>query len=152
MLDSRHSASSKESLRTAYEATDYWVDDAPGGAFHFRIGERSAQIDGLLAEIGFGDWVYITACNPMSRPLSDEANAGRMIQLETRLRALPCVAYHGRGVGTIGKWPPEPSLLALGLREDQGLELGREFSQAAIVVGSRGEQARLVWAAFESGA
>ncbi len=151
MSDSSDTANSNDSLRLVYETTDYWVDDAPGGAFRFRIGEQAAAIDRLLAETGVNDWVYITACNPMSRPLSDEANGHRMLELETRLRAFPCVVYHGRDVGSIGNWPSEPSLLVLGLREDQGLEVGLAFGQAAIVVGRRGEPARLVWLGTRAG-
>ncbi len=145
MSDSPDSPNINESLRASYEATNYWVDDAPGGPFHFRIGEHSPAIDRRLAEAGLDDWVYITACNPMSRPLPAEANASRMVDLKTRLRAFPCTIYHGRGVGTVGDWPPEPSLLVLGLTEDQGRALGLAFEQAAIVVGRHGEPARLVW-------
>jgi hypothetical protein len=145
MTDFRNSAKTKKSLLAAYKATNYWVDDAPCGPFHFRIGEQCPALDRLLSETGFNEWVYITACNPGSRHLPDAENASRMFELESRLRTLPCVICHGRGVGTIGDWPPEPSLLVLGLSEDQGLELGRSFGQAAIVVGRRGEPARLLW-------
>lgn len=133
------------SLRGVYEATDFWVDDAPDGAFKIRCGELSPAVDRLLTESGLNDWTYITACNPRSQQLSDEENQRRMHDLEGRLNALPCSLYHGRGVGTFGAWPPEPSLLALGLSEDQALALGKEFEQAAIVVGRRGEVARLAW-------
>ncbi|HEY2250326.1 MAG TPA: DUF3293 domain-containing protein [Planctomycetaceae bacterium] len=139
------SAKTRESLLAAYKATNYCVDDATSGPFHFRIGECCPALDRLLSETGFNDWVYITACNPGSRRLSDAENARRMDELEARLHALPCVIYHGRGVGTIGDWPPEPSLLVQGLSENQGLDLGRSFGQAAIVAGRRGEPARLVW-------
>ena len=139
------------SLRGAYESTDYCVDDAPGGAFKIRCGERSPQVDHLLADAGLDDWVYITACNPGSHQLSDAENGRRMIALEARLQALPCVAYRGRGVGTAGDWPPEPSLLVLGLDEAQGLALGQEFGQVAIVVGRRGDKARLAWPELPSG-
>jgi hypothetical protein len=135
-----------QSLRTAYEATEYWVDDAPGGRFHVRIRERSPALDRLLVDTGLDEWVYIMACNPRSRRLSNEDNARRMNELERQLRLLPCVIYRGRGVGTDGNWPPEPSLLVLGLGEDQGLEVAGTFGQAAIVAGRIGEPARLVWA------
>jgi hypothetical protein len=133
------------SLCGSYEATDYWVDDAPGGPFKIRCGEPSSAVDRLLIELGLDRWVYITACNPWSRRLPDEQNQGRMHELETRLNELPCTVYHGRGVGTAGNWPPEPSLLVLGLSEEQGLDLGLKFGQAAIVVGRQGENARLAW-------
>jgi len=135
-----------DSLRNAYEATDFCVDDAPCGPFSIRCGQRSKTLDSLLAEVGLDDWAYVTACNPGSCKLSDEENAIRLRNLEAQLRALRCVIFHGRGVGTNGNWPPEPSLLAIGLRVDQGLEIGRAFGQNAIVVGMLGEPARLAWA------
>jgi hypothetical protein len=138
---------SDQSLRAAYESTEYRVDDAARGPFPVRIGERSLALERLLVDSGFDDWVYITACNPGSRRMSDEENVSRMQELELRLRLLPGVIYHGQGVGTVGDWPPEPSLLVLGLREDQGLELARAFGQSAIVAGRRGEPAKLVWTA-----
>jgi Protein of unknown function (DUF3293) len=136
-----------ESLPGAYEATDFWVDDAPAGPFSIRCGERSPTLDRLLSDAGLEDWAYITACNPGSRPLTDEENASHMRKLETQLQALGCTIYHGRGVGKGGDWPPEPSLLVLGLGEEEGLEFARTFGQNAIVVGTRGERARLAWAA-----
>ncbi len=56
------------------------------------------------------------------------------------VRVLP-----GAGVGTGGDWPPEPSLLILGIREEDALHLARRFGQNAIVAGTLGEPARLVW-------
>jgi hypothetical protein len=135
-----------DSLRTAYESTEFWVDDAPSGQFYLRCGERSPTLDRLLTDAGLNDWIYITACNPGSRRLSDDENASRMQQLEAQLQALPCVIYHGRGVGTVGDWPPEPSLLVLRLGEREGLEIARTFGQNAIVAGTRDEPARLAWA------
>jgi ADP-ribosylglycohydrolase len=139
------------SLCRAYEATDFCVDDAPGGAIKIRSGDRSPPLDRLLANADCDEWIYITACNPGSRSLSDEENARRMRELESSLNGLPCVVYHGRGVGTVGDWPPEPSVLVLGLSEKQGMDLGLKFGQAAIVVGRRGEPARLAWPVAASG-
>jgi hypothetical protein len=135
----------REALRRLYESTEYWVDDAPDGAFSIRCFEKNAALDRLLAVAGRDDWIYITACNPGSRQLPDEENARRMAELEMRLRLLPCVLYRGRGVGALETWPPEPSFLVLGLDERQGLELGNALGQAAIVVGRRGEASRLAW-------
>ena len=134
-----------DSLRASYEATEFWVDDSPCGPFYIRCGEQSPMLDRLLADSGMNDWIYITACNPASCQFLSDENVRLMQLLETKLRALPCVIYHGRGVGTVGDWPPEPSLLVLGLREDAGLEIARTFGQYAIVVGQHGEPARLSW-------
>jgi hypothetical protein len=134
-----------DSLLTAYETTDYWVDDAPCDPFCLRCGQQCPTLDRLLADAGLNGWIYITACNPASCQFSNDENVSRMQKLEAQLRALPCVIYHGRGVGTIGGWPPEPSLLVLGIREDEGLNIASMFGQYAIVIGHRGEPARLAW-------
>lgn len=124
-------------LELAYHQTDYRVS-SPGGEFVIRIGKLCPEID---AE----QWAFITACNPMSRLLSDQENAGRMQQLEAELAAANYRFEHGAGVGRDGQWPPEPSLLVYEIDEAAAIELARRYDQAAIVVGRRNEPARLVW-------
>ncbi|MFN0056368.1 MAG: DUF3293 domain-containing protein [Planctomycetales bacterium] len=141
----RESLFNVESLRAAYLATAYQVDDAPGGPFVIRIGERSEPLDRLLETLRCSSWIYITACNPYSRPLDADENRRRMLQLEARLWKLNCRVFRGQGVGDDRHWPPEPSLLAVGLSESDGRLLGREFHQCAFVAGRRGEPAELVW-------
>jgi Protein of unknown function (DUF3293) len=136
---------SDDDLRAAYESTHYHVDDAPVGPFHLRIGETSRPLDDLLTTQDRQTWAYITACNPSSIPFLSEDNARRMRELEERIRGLDCVVYRGAGVGTLGNWPPEPSLLLLGVDEEQAVALGEAFGQRAIVVGERGGPARLRW-------
>ena len=98
-------------LAAAYEATEFWVEDVPGGRFCVRCGEGSPDLDRLLADHHLSEWAYVTACNPGSERLSDEENAQRMRDLERLVQGPPCVIFHGSGVGTRGDWPPEPSLL-----------------------------------------
>ena len=57
------------------------------------------------------------------------------------LAGLPVL--EGAGVGTGGDWPPEPSFLVLGIGAEAAVDIGRAFGQVAIVVGRRGEPARL---------
>ena len=57
--------------------------------------------------------------------------------------------YHGEGKGDDGAWPAEPSLLILGVGEDEAAALARRFGQAAFVYGDRGAAARLVWTDIE---
>jgi len=133
----------RERLRTAYEATDYVVDDGPRGRFLIRCGSRSADVDALLDAAGADAWAYVTACNPGSVPLSATENAARMASLAAVVRDRGLV--HVAGAGTGGDWPPEPSLLVLGLTEADAVALGRAFGQLAVVVGRRGEPARLAW-------
>jgi hypothetical protein len=132
-------------LAAAYEATNFWVEDAPDGHFCLRCGERSPDLDRLLAAHQLSEWAYVTACNPGSEPLSDGENARRTHELGEWLRGLRLVIFHGKGVGTRGDWPAEPSLLVLGLGEAKAREVGAAFGQKAIVVGRLGEPARLAW-------
>ena len=126
-------------LRPAYETTDYRVGDR----FTIRCGERSPPPDALLAESGHDTWAFITAWNPGSIALDTAENRRRMTDLCGRLALLGLPMLEGEGVGTGGDWPPEPSLLVLGIGASEALALGRAFGQVAIVVGRLGEPARL---------
>lgn len=116
-------------LEAAYRATDYRA-----GEYLIRIGE--------VPLIDADSWAFVTACNPRSERLPDAENARRMAQLEA---AVEFPFLPGEGTARDGSWPPEPSLLILGIDEATACELGRRFKQAAIVFGRRGEAARLVW-------
>lgn len=133
----------RERLRSAYEATDYAVDEGPQGRFLIRCGSPSADVDALLDAVGTDAWAYVTACNPGSVPLSTTENAERMGRLAAEVRDRGLVHFAGTGTG--GDWPPEPSLLVLGLTEPDAVALGRGFGQLAVVVGRRGKPARLAW-------
>ena len=128
---------SRGDLEAAYRATDYRVEDAPGGPFVIRVGEVCDRLD--------GEWAFVTACNPGSNPVSDVENARRMAELEATVREGGRTYYHGHGVGRDGRWPAEPSLLILGITEPQARALAERLGQNAIVVGRTGERARLVW-------
>ena len=128
----------RDNLEAAYLGTDYRVEDFPTGPFTIRIGEPSAALAGL-------DWAFVTACNPRSVLLSDEENTRRMAALENAVQHGGWHYYHGQGVGRDSNWPAEPSLLIVDIKEPEAIELAKAFGQNAIVVGWRGEPARLVW-------
>ena len=65
------------------------------------------------------------------------------LEMVVRGRGLNC--FQGEGRADDGDWPPEPSLLVLGISEADAVSLARELEQHAIVSGSRGGEARLVW-------
>ncbi len=127
-----------------YRATAYRVAD---GAQHFaiRIGERCAPLDALLDAHGAEEWAYITAYNPGGQPAAARVNAAAQERLEAALRALARPMLRGEGAGDDGHWPPEPSLLVLGLARADAVALGRRFGQEAIVAGRRGAPAELVY-------
>jgi hypothetical protein len=137
-------------LEAAYRNTDYWVDDAPDEPFAIRIGEPSLELAVILTAAGEFEWAFVTACNPGSVQFAERDNQQRMWKLEEAVRSGGWFVYHGHGVGRDSEWPPEPSLLILGISETEALDLAQTFGQNAIVAGRLGEPARLVWAAGSS--
>jgi Protein of unknown function (DUF3293)/Phytanoyl-CoA dioxygenase (PhyH) len=127
---------SLEQLETVYRETDYHVDEYPTGPFTIRIGEPRPEV----ADV---EWAFVTACNPHSKPLSEAENDRRMAELANAVSGR-WRHYRGHGVGRDGSWR-EPSLLIVGIREPDAVELARRFGQNAIVAGGPGERARLVW-------
>ncbi len=105
--------------------------------------------------------VPIAADAPVTTPywLRDAAGIGRYAVADRGLVGLPVgppallaevrqrglTVHPGLGSGDAGDWPPEESLLVLGLDEAAAVALGHRFGQRAIVVGTRGTAARLVW-------
>jgi hypothetical protein len=132
-------------LEAAYRSTSYSVIVPGREPISIRCGARCLPLDLLLAESRAREWAFITACNPRSAPLDDEANAERMMRLEMLVRGRGLACFQGEGQADDGDWPPEPSLLVLGIAEAEALALAREFEQHAIVAGERGGEARLVW-------
>jgi|LakMenEpi03Aug12_release.lakeMendotaPanAssembly.Ray.scaffolds.fasta_scaffold272044_3 hypothetical protein len=134
-------------LDAAYRATSYLVAMPDGGRVVVRCGERSEPLERFLAEAGVDHWAFLTACNPRSTRLGDAENALRMTRLDAALRDRGREWLAGEGQGDAGDWPPEPSRLVLGIEEADAIAIGRLFEQNAIVAGSRGRAARLVWIA-----
>ena len=128
-------------LSAAYNAAHYRVFADP--PFVLRVGERSAELNALLASHSAGTWAFITACNPGSVPLSDEENAERMVRLREMLNHL--TTYPGEGIDPTDEWPGEPSVLVVGIDRAEAVEVAKTFEQAAILAGIRGGAAELVW-------
>jgi hypothetical protein len=136
--------SRRDQLEAAYRATMYCVE-TPDSRFALRIGQPSAELDRLLANKQESRWAYLTACNPKSNRQSDAENEHAQRQLLKMLTAEGYLLFFGIGIGEAGDWPPEPSVLVVGIDELAAVALGRQFGQAAIVVGRVGESPRLVW-------
>ena len=118
-------------LIAAYRNTDYRIDVSP--PVIARIDEASTALDALLRAHGVTTAVFITAFNPFSRPLGDDANARAQTRLIATLAADGRATLPGLGIGRGGDWPPEPSVLALGLSRAEAEALGRACRQNAVV-------------------
>ena len=132
-----------QDLYEAYRQTTFYAV-TPRGRLALRIGQCDAKLDALLSDQGCETWAYLTACNPGSIQLSLDANQQRQARLESELCKGSWAFYRGEGIGGNGDWPPEPSVLVLGIDEPNAQRLGELFSQNAIVVGCTGKPSRLV--------
>ena len=135
------SSSERALLENAYRATTYTAS-VP---LLLRVGQRSVLLDAVLEEWKVEEWAYLTAWNPRSVPRPLAENNAAQDELVAALRARGLAVFHGVGVGDDGDWPPEPSVLALGIGRDDALALARKHGQAAILVGRRGGPAELAW-------
>lgn len=125
----------KIDLRTAYLATDF-VFEAQGQRYALRVGEQNLQVRDLLASHGVQGAAYITASNPASIALGDVHNtlAMRALWFDLKVSAgASWAVYEGAGQDRAGDWPPEPSLMVLGIDRAQAEALGRRYGQYAIV-------------------
>ncbi len=133
-------------LLELYEATRYEVH-LPQGTVVLRHGEPAPAVDALLEPAAPG-WAFLTAWNPGSRRLSRPENERRQQALVRELSGRYRL-FHGQGVGD--DWPAELSVLALGIPHGEALARGRAWGQLAVVLGNRGEPARVTACQGEPG-
>ncbi len=132
-----------DALLAAYRRTRFCADTVQGRVV-IRVGETCPQLDALLCATGCARWAYLTAFNPGSVRLTDDQNHARQRELEDAVRQLQHLMFLGEGIGDDGTWPPEPSILVLGIEREAAVQLGRQFHQSAIVCGERGGPAALI--------
>lgn len=130
-------------IHDAYRRTTYQAR-VGSHAVELRIDVRSPALDALLRARGVSCWAFVSASNPHATPLSDAENAERFAGLLRAVEDEGFAYFPGEGVGDDGSWPPEASLLVLGIGEAAAVALARRFEQEAIVVGELGAAARLV--------
>lgn len=131
-------------LTAAYRATTFRVQ-GPEGNIDIRIGRRHAQLDALLTDLVRTEWAYITAWNPSSRPLTLEQNASAHTELVRLVRDRGLPYYEGYGIPDSEGWSPERSVWIAGLGRNAATAIGTLFGQKAIVVGSKGDAAVLLF-------
>jgi hypothetical protein len=120
----------KRDLRAAYLATDFTFE-AEGQRYTLRIGEPNPEVRLLLARQSVQGAAFITACNPASLQLGEVHNKLAMRSLRRTLYAH--TVFDGAGQDRTGDWPPEPSLMLLGVSQQYAEALGRRYGQYAIV-------------------
>jgi len=119
-------------LLQAYLDTSYHVSVAEN-SFSMRIGQHSEELATLHSKHGSSASAFITACNPLGSLLSNDANQAAMERLVGYLeeRLIPWLPGAGEIVG--GSWPPEPSVLAVGVSLADARDLCKIFEQNAVV-------------------
>ena len=126
-----------DTLLAAYRATRYTVllpgGELPGGELVVRIGEFSPAMDALLTSERAASATFVTAWNPMSRPVPKKANTAAQKRLETELASAGHRWLPQEGRADAGDWPPEPGCLVLGLTRERALGLAERYGQNAVV-------------------
>jgi hypothetical protein len=142
-------------LFEAFRHTSFFAE-TPAGRLCIRVGARCPELDELSRCAGDGEgdgdgdgdgdgsWAYVTAYNPHGQPAPEPENERAQARLLDELREQGQRFYPGASRGDLGDWPPEPSVLILGITEAEAIRLAAHFRQAALVVGRRGEAARLL--------
>lgn len=105
-----------------------------------RVGQRSASADAWMARHGAREAGFITAWNPMSRPMPARWNAAAEARLRRDARMAPTHLAEGK----LGRWREEMLLVAASAA--MLMRLARRHRQAAIVHLRRGRPAKLRWA------
>jgi len=115
----------------AYRETEYRVH--AGEPFVLRIGEANSILAETHKHHRADSSAYISACNPFSRLLDDEANAERHAALGRELGLRSLAFIEGIGKHPADPWQGEASFLVLGLSLEAAKTLGTRLEQNAIV-------------------
>jgi hypothetical protein len=131
-------------LRDHYQRTTYRVTGVTP-ATDIRIGQPCPPLDAMLDQRAIRSWAFITAWNPGSKNLDATENRRRQAALEAEVKQNGYVFYRGAGVPDEKGWVPEESILIMAIGKEAAVQLGKQFGQAAIVVGERGALAELIF-------
>lgn len=129
-------------LIVAYLGAEYAVFGEP--ELVLRIGEPSAALDELLEAEGADSAAYVTAANPHGRLAGTTENVLASTALLEAQREAGYACYAGEGRDPQGEWPPEPSVLVVGIARAEAEVLGRSYDQNAIVFAEKGKAPELV--------
>lgn len=110
-----------------------------------RVGERQPELDALLVTHEAGAWAFVTAHNPDSVRAGRDENARRQRQLEAELLGCGFTCFRGDGIGDDAQWPPEASVLVIGISLEDAVAVARRYGQSAIVFGVHSGVAELVF-------
>lgn len=130
--------------QAAYQATDYRVELSEQSVV-LRIGVAHPGFASWLGQRRYDKFAIVTAYNPGSVLLAESDNQLRHGALLTAVRQRGIPFRFGENRADAGDWPPEPSVVLLGVPVDVARALGRQFAQNAIVIGEAAGVPRLLW-------
>ena len=136
-------------LRTRYELAEYLIEDDP--PIRFEIGVAHQGLGLLLISFGVEEAVWLTAYNPKGQRRDEEANLDDQMRLLGQIEDARLNYFVGHSMDASGDWY-EPSYLVLGLTEAEGMRLGRDFGQLAIIGVDAEGSTRLIDLEHESAA
>jgi hypothetical protein len=119
-------------LIQCYVAAHYQVRIGPD-TLTLHIDQHCEPLSKPMQEYGTQCALYITAYNPHSQSQPIETNLTASKQLCDLLSSHSSHIFAGKSLDPAGKWPAEPSFLALGIDLATSKALGRQFDQNAIV-------------------
>jgi len=111
-------------------ALDEVLTDIP---FVLRIGVRNTKLAALFEQYRVASAAFITAYNPFGELVSEASNRAAQNRLLSHLSQLRLFTLPGIGKDPSGSWPGEPSFLVLGASMATACDVGKKFSQNAIV-------------------
>ena len=129
-------------LLAAYTNALYVVFGAPD--LVIRIGEPNEVLDAVMDEEGVDTAAFLTAANPGGELQEKRANELSCAALHQALADAGYACFLGEGRDPEGDWPPEPSVLAVGISRREAAVIGRSYEQNAIVFIERGKAPELV--------
>lgn len=115
----------------AYRDTEYRVQAAP--PFSLAVGQPSAALAAAHKRHGVRCSAFISACNPLSQPLDEAANAQLHAALGRQLTQRSLKFLQGLGQHPTNGWPGEASWLVFGLTRESAKALGTRLRQNAIL-------------------
>lgn len=121
-----------DDLIHAYQMTNYQVRSSDGD-FTLHVGKSSEALTALFEKRGVKTAAFLTAWNPQSRPTSEVENDAAHQALVSRAEAIGAAVLNGSGSDATGQWPPEQSLLILGVDRGVAEMLARDFDQNAFI-------------------
>lgn len=133
-------------LTEAYLSTIYAVEN-----FNVIIGQRYSAFEEWLSGHSIKSYAFITAWNPASRILPEPENIQRNKSLEADLQKVSGIVLPARHIALAGNWPPEESLWAGSISDENAILLGRKYGQNAIVRWKEGGVPELWWLAKNDG-